>query len=341
LARSPSRRRPLSRLTGKQAEAFRHQAEQCEPRSPLYAKLCRRSVNEPLVAEIAGGDERWDLPLRLLGGVHYLVLSGACPDAFSDWASFCAALAEHRDFLSTFVATQAVQTNEVQRSWMLLPGFLELARRTEAAELDLIELGPSAGLNLVWDRYRYRYEQGEWGPSGALLALAGDERGRPIPAALLEQMATVGERLGIDRSPLDVTSDEHPLLLKAFVWVGQQERLERLDRAIAALRRDPPRLLQGDFVELLPEALEQRRPDVLTVVFQTAALGYLTPEQRAQVRTALEVSGKDGRLAFLSTGRPEDRSDQYYGLWLQLWPDGHRQLLAHADFHGAWLEWRA
>ncbi len=29
----------------------------------------------------------------------------------------------------------------------------------------------------------------------------------------------------------------------------------------------------------------------------------------------------------------------YWGLWLRLWPGGETRLLAHADFHGAWLEW--
>ena len=86
----------------------------------------------------------------------------------------------HAPFLQDFVATQRVQTNEVQRSWVLLPCFLRAAELLGAEELDVVELGPSAGLNLVWDRYRYAYEAGEWGPTDAPLRLAGYER-TPVP----------------------------------------------------------------------------------------------------------------------------------------------------------------
>ena len=110
------------------------------------------------------------------GKVHYLVRGGR-----AEWDD---PLERHRGFLSDFVATQGVQTNEVQRSWVLLPLLLRIAQRTGAAEFDLVELGPSAGLNLVWDRYRYGYDSGEWGPEDALLRFEGEER-RPIPGDLL------------------------------------------------------------------------------------------------------------------------------------------------------------
>ena len=53
-----------------------------------------------------------------------------------------------------------MQTNEVQRAWGLLPAFLFVA---DGRPFDLLELGPSAGLNLLWDRYRFRYSSGTWG----------------------------------------------------------------------------------------------------------------------------------------------------------------------------------
>ena len=95
-----------------------------------------------------------------------------------------------------FVAEQPVQTNEVQRCWALLPCVLEAAERLDASTVDLIELGTSAGLLLFWDRYRYRYESGEWGPAAARLELAGEERGR-VPARLLSRgTAKVAQKLG-------------------------------------------------------------------------------------------------------------------------------------------------
>jgi hypothetical protein len=267
--------------------------------------------------------------LRLLGGLHYLVLAGQ-----ADWDD---PLAEHRDFLREFVATQGVQTNEVQRSWVLVPLFLRVAQRTGAETFDLVELGPSAGLNLVWDRYHYRYAAGEWGADDASLRLEGEER-RPVPGALLELRPSVERRIGIDRAPIDVRSDEGARLLRSFVWAGQTERLQRLDRAIEALRADPPELIRGDFVERLPAVLAEQPRDRLTVVFQTAAWGYVGDEARMRLRASLDAAGSARPLAFVSTGKPRTEKD-CWGLRIVYWPGGDREFAGHADFHGSWLQW--
>jgi hypothetical protein len=272
--------------------------------------------------------------------VHYLALSGREPDAFESWERFSVVLDGQAEFLARFVAERPIQTNEVQRSWVLLPCFLEVARRTGAETLDLIELGPSAGLNLVWDRYRYRYEAGSWGTPDAPLELIGEERA-PVPEQLLPLAPRVRDRIGIDASPVDVTSEEDARLLKAFVWADQVDRMRRLERAMDALRDDPPELVQGDLVELLPRLLAERRADALTVVFQTGTLGYLTPEQRSRLRSALAEAGAVAPLAFVSTGAPRRQGATYWGVSLQIWPPGDRELLAEADYHGSSLEWLA
>ena len=221
---------------------------------------------------------------------------------------------------------------------MLLPCFLEVARATGADAFDLIELGSSAGLNLVWDRYRYRYTNGEWGPAEAALELSGEERAR-VPRRLLALRPRVRRRIGMEREPIDVTSDEDALLLKAFVWADQHTRLDRLDRGIEALRRDPPELVRGDFVELLPDVLASTEGDGLTLVFQTASLGYGPPDARKRVSATLAEAGRSRRLAYVSSGRPLDRSDHYYGLWVTVWPGGDARVVGNAGFHGQWLEW--
>src|SRR5688500_3889356 len=73
-----------------QAKAFRRQAEHCEGRSPLYADLCRRLADDTRVGEVVG-EMTWDTPLRLLGGLHALVLGGE-----ASWDDLDAALA-HED----------------------------------------------------------------------------------------------------------------------------------------------------------------------------------------------------------------------------------------------------
>jgi hypothetical protein len=316
-------------------EVFLAQAESAAGRSPLYDKLWRRLADEPLVDGVVG-ELRWDTPLRLSGALNYLVLDGR-----ASWDDVPAALTDEGEFLRRFMAEQGVQTNEVQRTWMLVPCFLWAAARAGAELVDLIELGPSAGLNLVWDRYRYRYAAGEWGRDDALLSLSGEER-RPVPAGVLEYKLQVRGRIGVDRSPIDVTTDDGARLLECFVWPDQTARLDRLRHAIAALREDPPELRRGDLVESLPALLAERRLDALTLVWQTSVFGYLSAEQRNSVRRALTMAGSAGRLAFVEATHPRGsvRPRTHYGLFVTVWPGGERVELAHGDFHGAWLDWR-
>jgi hypothetical protein len=318
----------LAQAQATSRQVFLNQAAQCEGRSPLYADLLRGYADDPVAAEILGTDPEWDAPLRLLAGLHYLVLSGR-----AGWDDL---LEQHRGFLSDFVATQGVQTNEVQRSWVLLPLLLRVVQRTGAAAFDLVELGPSAGLNLVWDRYGYRYEAGEWGRDDAVLWFEGEER-RPVPGDLLELEPRVRRRVGIDRAPIDVRSEAGARLLRSFVWAGQDERLRRLDQAVEAVRADPPELVRGDYVEQLPAVLAELPGDGLTVIFQTASFGYIGDEGRARVRSVLEEAGQDRELAFISTGKPRDGED--WGLRIVYWPGGEREFAGHADYHGDWLRW--
>ena len=281
------------------------------------------------------------MPLRLFGGVHYLELAGIEPYALSgDWPDFRSALESQREFLARFVRDQAVQTNEVQRCYALLPAFLSLAQESGAETLDLVELGPSAGLNLIWDHYAYAYRAGRWGSSR--LELSGVEY-EPVPRAVLERRVSVRRRLGIDLKPVDVTSEHGARLLHAFLWPGRVERAQRLKAAIGILRRERPTLVRGDYVELLPSVLAERDDEALTVVFQTASTGYIGAERRAELRELLEAAGREGPLGWISTRAveelEEDRHDSYE-LEVGLWPGGGRRLLLRCDFHGNWLRWR-
>ncbi len=314
--------------------------------SPLYARLATRLADDlSPAAPVIGDDTSWDLALRLFAGVHWLVLAGSAPDALSGaWSDFTDALEQHADELRRFLAGQGVQTNETQRCVALLPAFLTVAKQT-GLPLDLLELGPSAGLNLLCDRYRYAYAEGSWGDPGALLAFRVDERGT-VPADLLRQQIDVRSRRGVDLAPVDAASEDGARLLHAFLWPGLEQRASRLDAAIETLVRSPeqPDLIRGDYVELLPGLLGARPSDAVTVVFQTVSTVYLDAAQRASVRMALDEAGRDGRPLAWVSGRPHEESEsereESYELELRLWPQPTR-LLAHVDHHGNWIDWVA
>jgi hypothetical protein len=257
----------------------------------------------------------WRYPLQLFGGLHYLVLSGR-----ASWDDVRAALVDEREFLDEWVASDRVQTNEVQRCWWLVPCFIEAARRLGVDELDCLELGCSAGLNLLWDRYGYEYVNGSF-PGD--LVLRGEERS----PARLGPLPRVRSRVGVDAAPPDLRSDEGVRYLKSFVWAGQTERLARLDAAVEIWRRDPPEIVVGDILDELPALLE-RGP---SLVWQTAALNYLPRERQRAVRDLLAEAG----VLVVETWRPTDGGDAYYGLFV------NGDEVAHAEFHGAWMEWLA
>jgi hypothetical protein len=242
-----------------------------------------------------------------------------------------AALDDHAAFLGRWTAEQEVQTNEVQRSWAMLPAFLALA---DDRPLDLLELGSSAGLNLVWDRYRYVYASGEWGTGE--LVLRGDDR-TPPPTELLRRPVEVARRRGIDLQPIDPVTAEGARVLQAFVWADQAERLERLRQAIAVTRRDPPLVMEGDYVEALPSLLRNRRAGTNLVVFQIASTMYLDRYDLDRIRAALEDAARDDPISFVTAGSAPH--DDGFALEIERYPGGHSERLAVFDFHCSWLDW--
>jgi hypothetical protein len=261
-------------------------------------------------------DIEWRYPLQLLSGLHYLVLTGRAA-----WDDVRAPLHDEASFLREWIATERVQTNEPRRCWWLVPCFLEAARRHGVEVVDCVELGCSGGLNLLWDRYGYVYES-------AFLPgepeLHGDERGE-VPVALFAWAPVVRSRVGVDRAPPDLRTDEGVLVLKSFVWADQVERLQLLDRCVEVWRRDPPEIVVGDLLDELPGLLE-RGPNL---VWSTAALEYLPAERQARVRELIAAAG----VPFVEATRPADGSHDYWGLFV----DGDE--VAHAEFHGAWVDW--
>ena len=254
--------------------------------------------------------------------MHYLVLAGL--------ASWDDPVGAHADFLREFVRTQGVQTNEVQRAWVLLPCFLRAAEMLDADEVDVVELGTSAGLNLVWDCYRHAYEAGSWGPSHSSLTLRGEER-VPVPERLLSRRLRVRRRVGIDLEPIDVTMRAGVLMLKCFVWADQTDRLERLDAAIDVVRTNRLELVHGDIGEKLRGVLDDSFP---TIVFQTAVFGYVRDETVESVRATLS---EPRPLAFVSAGG--GRTGEH--VWgMRIFRPGHdREYVGEADYHGTWLRY--
>ena len=117
--------------------------------------------------------------------------------------------------------------------------------------------------------------------------------------------------------------------------MGQDERLAGLDRAIEALRADPPPLVRGDAVEELPRVLANLPRDGIALVFQTSLFEYLSAEAREALRATIDAA--DRELVFVASGRPRG-VPRAWGMRIYR-PGGRREFAGHADYHGAWLDY--
>jgi hypothetical protein len=283
--------------------------------------------------------------LRAIGGAHRLALKGIepfagvfarldrDPAALDEVARAAAAWPEMTEWIRN-----PPQTNEVMRAAVFLGGFMAVAR-AQGLPLRLREMGCSAGLNLLWDRYRYRLGDTVWGPEDSPVRLEPDWRGcSPMPAEL-----AVVSRRGVDQLPVDLDDPEQRWRLLSYVWADQAERMARLRAAQEIARRDPPPIDRADAADWVEAELAELPEGQTTVLYHSYVWSYLPAATQARVRAALAAAGARAHagaglahLAFESVGGTETST-----LTLTLWPGGERRVLAEAHPHGRWVRWLA
>jgi hypothetical protein len=348
---------PAERL----AWLVRVQAEAChELGSPLYAALLANVAADvvgggPAASVLAGHEDdarSSALPLRLLGGVHRLVLERRAPelapfypsvggraDAEGAWPALRAVLEHHRDELRAGLH-QPPQTNEIGRAAALLGGLLHVAARDELP-LRLFEIGASAGLNLRADQFRVALPGGSGvGPEASPVVLTDPWRG-PLPP--LDAQMEVVERAGCDSAPLDPTTPDGRLRLTSYVWPDQLDRIERLRGALDLAVRLPATVHQmaaGDFVRSI-----ELCPGTTTVVWHSVVWQYLSADERSSVEQRLADlgagAGDRGTLAHLRL-EPHRRvpgAEPEFLVRLRMWPGGQDRILGVAHPHGIPTTW--
>jgi hypothetical protein len=229
------------------------------------------------------------------------------------------------------------QTNETGRSAVLMPGYAEIARRT-GLPLSILEIGASAGLNLLWDRFAYRYGDRFVGDRHAPVTIEAEWRG---PWCNVERLPQVVAKRGCDRAPFDLTGPGAADRLTAYVWPEQKTRLARVEAAIALAQREKPPLEKADAAEWLDRELASRLEGAATVVAHTIVWQYLPKATRQRIDALLKATGERAtRTAPLAWLNLEQYAlDQLPELRLTLWPGGETQKIATAHPHGKWIEW--
>lgn len=324
--------------------------------SPLYGVLGHTVAESPELLALANEALPGQPPPNIIfGAVHALLASNlghplaryyatlggalpAAPEAGELFRDFCRT---HRDELLPVIRTRLVQTNEVRRSSLLMPAFAAVSNEA-AKPLALFEIGPSAGLNLLFDRYRYRYGAYETGASESPVVLECEPRGDTPAVALPE----VTSRVGLDINPLDVSSPADVAWLRALLWPEHTDRLNLLNAALKVARRSPPELLRGDVFDLLPKRITATPQDAAVCVFATFVLHQFTPAMRARLRQALEELSRSRTIYLVQIGcsrfiEPGSQLDGDEQVWIVRIRDGVGQyrISSVANPHGRWLRW--
>ena len=339
------------------AAAFTQQSAWCTRLGSPFTATLLTLLAEDLgaggpTAALAGawpGDPVADaLALRLAGALHALVLRGEVPalaacypphptpglDALKE--AVRTALTERSFFIRAFLQSPP-QTNEVGRSAVLLGGFLAVAADTRLP-LYTLEIGASAGLNLLWDKYQYRLGDAAWGEPQSPVALAPAWKGALPP---LSAPLHVAARAGCDIAPVDLQDNAQRLRLTAYVWADQRARLGRLQAAIDVARSAGIRVAQADASEWVEARLADPAPGHATVLYHSIMWQYMPEATRARIAASIADAG--GRatptapLAWLRFEPPADADAPE--LHLTAWPGGHLRVLAKAHPHGNAIHW--
>ena len=342
----------------------------------MYSRLAGAIAHDPdLLNLLRAAPVPQQLPVMLFAAVHHALLAdrdAGRADALAAWypnlvpsassspsapagdldpfPAFRRFALRHRDAVRELVASRTVQTNEIGRCALFLRAMSLLA--DEVGPLAHVDIGASAGLNLLLTRYRYRYE-----PGGDLDPAGGDEGVTigPIRCAtrgpfVLPTMPPIACAVGLDRSPVDIHDVDEVRWLEACVWPDQPDRFRRLVDAVATARAHGVDVRRGDAVHdvaaLVLEAGQCGHPVVTT----SWVMNYLTARQRAEFVARLDALADTIDLSWVIAESPAETSglpviadpaERLTVLSVVRWRAGGRttQRLAECHPHGYWLHW--
>jgi hypothetical protein len=332
--------------------------------APLYSELATGIADDPQLAElILAAPVQQRLPVLLFASVHWLLLAdpadplaryypnlarGAVlpPDeALGAFRAFCL---ERAADLAGLLATRRTQTNEVGRTALFVPTLARLG--ATLGDLAHVDVGASAGLNLLIDRYDFRYEPGGALRCGSTVTITCATRGNvPVPDTYPPISATIG----IDANPLDVRDPAQARWLEACVWPDHVDRFQRLVGAIEIAREGDVDVRQGDAITSIGATASEAAQSGHPVVTTSWVMNYFTSAGRFEFLTELERAAATVDISWLYAespalcpdlpGMPPPRrgAKQPTALVLVRWRGGHLDAhhVADAHPHGRWLHW--
>jgi len=346
---------------------FRRFAEQeCRGLSPLYETVSLGVADDAelleWIASVLGPRAH---PTLLCASVHYLLLSGADGDELAAfypnftaapapagraYPAFRAFVERNREQLAPLLATRVTQTNEVGRCTYLLPAFVQAGIRS-GKPLWIIDVGASAGLNLLFDRYAYDYGRGaRAGDSASAVHVRTELRGRPVVTSPAPE---ISGRVGVDLTPIDLDDATATRWLEACVWPEHVERLRNLRAALDIARMARPRVVKSNAIDALPALVAEADRNATIVIVNTNVMLYFSAEERARFAELLTEFAEAREVFWIANELPSiltqagftapitQRDDAALPLAMSRFIDGGRDdcVLANVGPHARWLDW--
>ena len=291
------------------------------------------------------------MPLRIAGGLHSLVLTGTDTRLADVYAGRMTDQTSINGLVVELVETYDArlmpwldgppQTNEAGRSASIMAGLLWLSGKL-GARFDLFELGASAGVNTMIDRYFYQLGETEVGPAASPMQISPEWRGVSPPTNSVK----IKSIRGCDLQPIDLTDPESALKLKSYVWPEATQRMGRIEAAIALAGEQKPNVIAMDAAEFVRQELAKPQAEGMTrAMFHSIMWQYMPAESQQAIVTAMEEAGAkataDRPLAWLAleTDPATFRHELKVRYWRGDSSDGETHLLSFAHPHGAWVEW--
>ncbi|YBZ95816.1 DUF2332 domain-containing protein [Bacillus sp. AK031] len=332
------------------SETFKRFADnECKGSSDLYERLSLEIANDDEILELsANAGEGQPVPNLLFGAVHYLLLKGkdhplkdyypsiagspkSPEEAFSAFKNFSRI---HREEIIKLLKTKLVQTNEVRRCAYLYPVFSHIFNKTNKP-LAMIEIGTSAGLQLLWDQYSYSYGTGKsYGNQASDVKISASIKGRNVPD-FLDDSPPVSHRIGLDLHINDLADEEDYLWLNALIWPEHQDRRKLFEKAAEHVKAASIEFIEGDGIEMLPQLSKNIPADSVLCVFHTHVANQIPREGKEKLLEEIKRIGQE-RDVFHIYNNITDRDlhlDYYFG------GEESKNTIGRTEGHGKWFEW--
>lgn len=325
--------------------------------APTYRAITAAIADDPeLLGVVQAAPPEAHHPTVVLAAVKYLLVDephhplasiyrgdgGDVVGAFTDFVR------TQRSEILDVMAVRRTQTNEVARTAVLGPALAEVQRR-HAEPMALLDVGTSAGLNLLVDRVAIDYGRFRTGPENSSVSLASalvNDGPEPWPPLDIDW------RCGLDRAPIDLEDPDQVRWLEACIWPDNPARVSRFRSAVELWLAHPTPLERGDAIDDLARVAAPAPDDQHLTVMTSWVSFYFDKAHRLAFEAAVAALGRPvswisvefpGVVRGLDNERDPVRDDHEQSVVVLVEHDGlggsTREQLAWCHPHGLWLDW--